>query len=110
MKKIVIAAAAVAMFAAQAQAADLGFELSNNSDMTIENVYVKYSNQTQWTHDMLGSEYLYSGDTYRFEVSGDRCKLDVKIKFEDGTVQTRRNIDLCNVYAIATNGPLAISF
>ncbi|THB65768.1 MAG: hypothetical protein D6E12_11925 [Desulfovibrio sp.] len=101
MKKIVITLAAVAVFliAAVANAGIQDFTIVNNTGNEIYYVYVSATISQDWEEDLLGNEIMYPNDQLQVSFVGgsNHCYWDLKIQDKDGRTQDWREIDLCTV-------------
>jgi hypothetical protein len=105
-------AAAVALptsFAANApaQAGLQNFTMNNNTDTTIERVYISPNNDDGWGPDRLGrTQVIRPGNSHRFNFTGfDECVFDIKVVFADGTNTEKRDVDLCQISTFNVNPP-----
>jgi hypothetical protein len=82
-----------------AQAEDLVFTLDNQSSGAVYELYVSTLNSDTWEEDILGQDVLDSGQqaTVTLQNADGRCKFDVRLVYDDGSVTDERNIDLCNL-------------
>jgi hypothetical protein len=53
------------------------------------------TNSPDWGRNRLSNEKMNTGATMRWRVSGDACRYDVRITFDDGNELTRLNHDFC---------------
>ena len=87
-----------------ALALDLWIELTNNTRMPIVEVYISHAHSEHWNIDLLGDDYLAPASSVLVNIDdGAGCRFDFKTVFDDGTIQIRRNVDVCAVerYAIS---------
>jgi hypothetical protein len=88
------ALALAAMFVpsiANAQSATRTFTVYNNSNYTIDQVYVSPTDDGNWGQDRLGSNYF--PPTYRFDLKVQPGWYDVKLVDEDGDSCVVPNVD-----------------
>ena len=87
-----------------ASALDRWVELTNNTRMTIVDIYTSRVGADFWNIDLLGGDFLVPAGSVLVNMD-DRagCRFDVKTVFDDGTTQIRRDVDICTVarYAIS---------
>jgi hypothetical protein len=87
-----------------AAALDRWVELTNDTRMTIVEIYVSHVGAEFWNVDLLGADFLAPASSVLVNID-DRagCRFDVKTVFDDGTTQVRRGVDICAIkrYAIS---------
>ena len=87
-----------------ASALDRWVELTNNTRMTIVEIYISQVGAERWNIDLLGDDFLPPGSSVLVDIN-DRagCRFDVQTVFNDGTTQIRRGVDICAIerYAIS---------
>ena len=87
-----------------ASAQDRWIELTNNTRMTIVEIYVSHVGAEFWNTDLLGADFLAPAASALVNID-DRagCRFDVKTVFDDGTTLVRRDVDVCAIerYAIS---------
>ncbi|SRR6266436_703042 len=87
-----------------ASALDQWVELTNNTRMTIVEIYISYVGVQRWDTDLLGTDFLAPANSVWTSIDdGAGCRFDFKIVFDDGITQIRRNVNVCGVekYAIS---------
>ena len=80
------------------QAGNPSFYLANGTGMTIREVYVSLSTDSNWGADRLGNNVLQPGQ--RLEVNLPAvgvCQVDVRVVYMDGRAAERRRVGTCNV-------------
>jgi hypothetical protein len=87
-----------------ASALDQWVELTNNTRMTIAEIYISRVGAQLWDIDLLGTDFLAPASsvwTSIDDAAGGR--FDFKTVFDDGTTQIRRNVNVCGLekYAIS---------
>ena len=88
-----------------AAALDRYVELTNNSRMMIVEIYLSHVGAQLWDIDLLGADFLPPASSVLTSIDGAvGCRFDLKIVFDDGATQIRRNVNVCGV------GKYAISF
>jgi hypothetical protein len=87
-----------------ASALDRWVELTNNTRMTIVEIYVSHVGADFWNIDLLGQDLLAPTGSVLVKLD-DRagCQFDVKTVFDDGTTLVRRDVNICAIerYAIS---------
>lgn len=100
MNKLIITLAAIAMFlsSAVAQAGVQDFTLVNNTGLAIHYVYVSATISQDWEEDLLGNEILYNGEQLQVSFTGgsNHCYWDLKVLDQNQNPYDWRNIDLCS--------------
>jgi len=87
-----------------ASALDRWIELTNNTRMTIVEIYISHVGAEFWNIDLLGQDLLPPAGSVLVNVDdGAGCRFDVKTVFNDGTTQVRRDVNICAIerYAIS---------
>ena len=82
-----------------AQAQDLSFPLSNDTSVTLWELYMSPSNVNSWEEDILGANVLGPGETTNVIIADGRadCIYDIRGVFADGDVVEDWGVDLCDV-------------
>ena len=87
-----------------ASALDRWVELSNNTRMTIVEIYISHVGADFWNVDLLGQDLLAPAGSVLVKID-DRadCRFDVETVFDDGTTLVRRDVNICAIerYAIS---------
>lgn len=91
--------AAALVFAVPAHADDLVFTLDNQSSEAVTELYVSTVQAETWEEDILGTDVLPSGQAIDVTITNadGRCKFDMRIVYQGGSVVEEREIDLCNL-------------
>ena len=87
-----------------ASALDQWVQLTNNTRMTIVEIYISHVGAQLWDIDLLGAEFLAPVSSVWTSIDDAAgCRFDIKIVFDDGTTQIRRNVNVCGLekYAIS---------
>jgi hypothetical protein len=87
-----------------ASALDQWVELTNNTRMTIVEIYVSHVGAQLWDIDLLGTDFLAPSSSIMTSIDDAAgCRFDFKTVFDDGTTQIRRNVNVCGLekYAIS---------
>jgi hypothetical protein len=87
-----------------AAALDRYVELTNNSRMTIVEIYLSHVGAQLWDIDLLGTDFLAPASSVSVNIDDAAgCRFDFKTVFDDGTTQIRRNVNVCGAeqYAIS---------
>ena len=98
---LLVAAAVSAPATAQAQNR---FWLVNESGRTITHAYVSSSRVSNWGPDILGAGVVVPGDRVWVTPMFSDCMLDVRVRFENGAEEQRRNVDACSLSRIVFGG------
>ena len=76
-----------------ASALDQWVELTNNTRMTIVEIYVSHVGTQLWDIDLLGTEFLAPASSVWTSIDcAAGCRFDFKTVFDDGSTQIRRNV------------------
>jgi hypothetical protein len=85
-------------------ALDRWVELTNDTRMTIVEIYISHVGADFWNVDLLGQDLLAPAGSVLVKID-DRagCRFDVKTVFDDGTTLVRRDVNICAIerYAIS---------
>lgn len=93
---------------AMAQSNDPSFRIVNNTPAAINEIYASPSSQANWGHDRLGTEVVPSGGRRIIRLPQDgNCRYDVRVVFQDGTAEERRDQDTCAVTDLVFGGGTA---
>jgi hypothetical protein len=81
-----------------ASALDRWVELTNNTRMTIVEIYISQRGAERWNIDLLSDDFLAPASSVRVSVD-DRagCLFDIKTVFDDGATHVRRGVNICQV-------------
>lgn len=87
----------------QALAEDYYVDITNKTGFTIYYVYVSPGKSKSWEEDVLGSNVLSNGETYRINLRGYQSPIfDIKLVDEDGDSYTFWNVDVSTSDIVAT--------
>ncbi len=91
-------AALLAVTAVPAAAADVSYELINNSSLTVIFFYTSPSSDPQWSEDFLGDAVLSPGESGVVTLydASSVCAFDVKFVMEDGQ-ELVDQVDVCEI-------------
>ena len=91
-------AALLAAMALPTQAADVAYELINNSDLTLVYFYTSPVSDPNWSDDFLGENVLAPGEsgTVTLFDADTTCDFDVKFVFDDGQELTDE-VNVCEM-------------
>jgi hypothetical protein len=93
---------------AMAQSNDPSFRIVNNTPNVINEVYASPSSQQTWGHDRLGTEVVPPGGKQVIRLPQDgNCVYDVRIVFQNGKSEERRNLNTCGVADLVLGGGAA---
>ncbi len=69
-----------------ASAADHSYQVANESDLTIMEIYASPAGEGRWGEDLLHVRVLPPGKVSRFPLSDElsRCDWDLRVIFENG--------------------------
>ena len=87
-----------------AYALDRWIEFTNNTRMTIVEIYISHVGTQLWDVDILGDDFLAAARSVWTSIDNAAgCRFDFKTVFDDGTTQIRRNVNVCGMerYAIS---------
>jgi hypothetical protein len=90
---------------AWAQSNDPSFRIVNNTPNVVNEVYASPSNQRNWGHDRLGDEVIPPGGSHiiRLPIDGN-CTYDIRIVYQGGNAEERRNVNTCNLTNVVLGG------
>ncbi|WP_159998496.1 hypothetical protein [Roseomonas sp. 18066] len=100
--------ASIAAMPAQAQPRpDPSFEIVNNTDRGLEQLFANPVGVQDWGHDRLGAQWVPPGERHvvRLDPRGG-CRQDLRLVWRGGTVQDLRDIDTCAQRQIVLGAPL----
>jgi hypothetical protein len=70
-------------------------DVTNDTGYDIWYLYVSHSDSDSWEEDVLGSEILYDGETYRVNLNGYPSSIfDIHAEDEDGDTYTVWGVDV----------------
>ena len=85
------------------KAADYYVDITNRTGFTIYYIYVSPGKSKSWEEDVLGSDVLSNGDTYRVTLRGYSSPVfDIKLVDEDGDSYTFWSVDVSQQDIVAT--------
>lgn len=85
-------------WAQPAQQPNPSFNVVNRTSQAINEVYASASGQTNWGRDRLGERTIAPGGNFAVRLPADgNCVYDVRVVYENGTPEERRNVNTCNV-------------
>lgn len=85
-------------------AAQNRFWLANQSGQTIESAYVSPSRLSNWGPDILGSSVLPPGEQVHVTPQAPDCVLDIRVRYQGGREEERRNVNACGLSRVAFGG------
>jgi len=83
------------------------FKLINDSEVTINEVYVSTVSTDEWEEDVLGRDTLGSGESTDITFSrgaAGTCVYDIKVVTQGSKEIQRRNVNLCETNDVIFNG------
>ncbi|MDB5372728.1 MAG: hypothetical protein JWP04_1370 [Belnapia sp.] len=89
--------------AAPAQAQNR-FSLVNSTSQTIERVFVSPSRSNNWGGDVLGNAVLPPGQSVWIVPQLSDCVLDIKVVYQGGREEERRQVNACNLARVVWGG------
>jgi hypothetical protein len=101
MKSILMAGAAVLFFALpmSAQAADVKFDIINQSARAINNFYTSPADTTDWQEDVLGDDTIAPGASEEIDITtdGTQCVYDMRFIMEDNAELIEKGVNVCTL-------------
>lgn len=104
IKTLVSAVFISTALSAPAFAEDLVFNLSNESSLNLQELYVSASDADAWGEDILGRDVLASGEAGDVTISDGRdvCSYDMRFVMDNGST-IEGSADLCENSAFTIN-------
>jgi hypothetical protein len=86
-----------------AAALDRHVQFTNNTRMTIVEIYIAEVGSGRWQKDLLGDEFLLPAHSVLvdFDYGIGRCRFDLKFIYDNGSDVLRRNVNICRVDGFA---------
>jgi hypothetical protein len=104
---VVCGLAALCLVAAPiaAQAADVKFDLVNNSTRAVTNFFTSPVDTTNWEEDVLGEDTIAPGgtDTITISTADDQCSYDMRFVMDDQAELLAKAVDVCNLNSYTLN-------
>ena len=92
----------------RAQTNDPSFRVVNNTPNVINEVYASPSNERSWGQDRLGTEVIAPGGLHIVRLPADgNCNYDVRIVYQGGSAEERRNLNTCQMVDLVLGGGAA---
>ena len=89
----------------RAQSGDPSFRIINNTPDIINEVYASPSTERSWGHDRLGTEVVQPGGVQIIRLpAGGNCSYDVRIVYQGGSAEERRNLNTCAMVDLVLGG------
>jgi hypothetical protein len=86
----------LAALPAAAQPRDPSFEIVNQSDRVVFQLFASPVTQRDWGRDHLGASVLRQGQSFRVRLPPDGgCMTDIRVVFSGGASVERRNVNTC---------------
>lgn len=85
----------------------LGFYISNNTGITLSNIYVSPAESNKWGEDILPKDLFEDGSTVEVYIPaefGETCVFDIKITDLEGDAVIFTNVDACALHTLTLNG------
>ena len=73
------------------------FNLVNQSDRVIEQLFASPSAQGGWGPDRLGNDVVQPGGRFALSLPLGDCRYDVRVVWRGGDAQERRNLNTCEM-------------
>ena len=86
-----------------AAALDRHIQITNNTRVTVVELYIAEVGSGRWQEDLLGDEFLLPANSVFvdfFDRTG-HCRFDLKVIYDDGTGVLRRNVNICRMEGFA---------
>jgi hypothetical protein len=94
--------------AQQPQPPNREFNLQNETDLTLRELYVAPPNAPERGPDRLGADTVAPGSAYRVRLGRTRdCVFDVTAVWQDGSEEVRRRVDVCRTPRLVLGDPSA---
>jgi len=110
MKKILLVVAFLAvsfMFAeTSSNSQALYFFVTNNTGLTLNNIYVTPAETTNWGNDILPNDLFEASTSVRVDIPSDygtTCLFDMKITDLEGSYITFTGMDACKLHTLILN-------
>ncbi|MDB5569617.1 MAG: hypothetical protein JWN93_800 [Hyphomicrobiales bacterium] len=96
---LVLAAAALLLGAATAQAANRKVDIVNETGATMTEFYASVGSTNSWEEDILGDDELEDGDTVEVNVDdgSNKCIYDFRAVFDNGAEAVKRGVNVCQI-------------
>ena len=92
----------------RAQTNDPSFRVVNNTPNVINEIYASPSNERSWGQDRLGTEVVQPGGPHIVRLPADgNCNYDVRIVYQGGSAEERRNLNTCQMVDLVLGGGVA---
>ena len=88
-------------------AAQNRFSLVNSAGQTIERVFVSPSRLSAWGADVLGNAVLPPGQSTWIVPQQSDCVLDIKVVYQGGREEERRQVNACTLSRVVWTGGAA---
>ena len=110
MKKIIFLFSLVmciSLFSTQeSYSQELGFYISNNTGLTLNNIYVSPSESGNWGADILPQDLFEDQSSVIVYIPadyGETCLFDIKITDLEGDAVIFTNVDACALHTLTIN-------
>jgi hypothetical protein len=109
MKKILLAVSFLAItfvFTSSSYSQALYFFVTNNTGVTLNNLYVTPSETTNWGNDILPNDLFEASTSVRVDIPADygtTCLFDMKITDLNGNYITFTGMDACKLHTLILN-------
>ncbi|MBI5404171.1 MAG: hypothetical protein HY959_12290 [Ignavibacteriae bacterium] len=97
----------------ESQTDELFFDVSNNTGLTLVDVFVSPAEENHWGNDILPNNLFENGSTIRVTLPpefGKTCMFDMKITDGAGGHITFTNIDACKLIKLKINSDATFDY
>ncbi|HEX2786894.1 MAG TPA: hypothetical protein VHP32_03245 [Ignavibacteria bacterium] len=85
------------------QAQNQNFSMTNNTGMTLIDVFISPSDSDSWGPDVIPKDMILDGETFDFtftDVSAEQCMWDIMFTADDGVKYYMKGVNLCEITTI----------
>lgn len=105
LRRVLIAVLSACAVSGVALAQDPSFRVINNTANVVNEVYASAVSARDWGHDRLGSEVIPPGGSQVVRLAAEgQCRFDIRIVYQGGTAEERRNQDTCRMTNLVLGG------
>ena len=97
----------------ESQSGELFFDVTNNTGLTLVDVFVSPAEENHWGNDILPNNLFENGSTIRVTLPaefGKTCMFDMKITDGAGGHITFTNIDACKLIKLKINSDATFEY
>ena len=73
------------------------FNLRNEGQRALREVYASLTSETDWGRDRLGEAVVEPGASFAVRLPAGPCRYDLRVVWADDQDEERRDVDLCSV-------------